>query len=110
MKLAHLFNTFKNDEFILLDEKKLEVLIDNILELNDGSAKSHMKLAKIAIKKGMSEMALEHSYLAVKLDPDLKSEVADIVKFAKKRIQQLSSERMEPKTFKINKSNVLRKN
>jgi hypothetical protein len=105
-----LFNTFKNDEFDLLDEKKLEGLIDDILELNDDSAQSHLKLAKIAIQKNMPEMALEHSYQAVRLDPDLKSEVTDIIKFAKKRIEQMSGGRMEPKTYEINKSNVLRKN
>jgi len=104
-----LFETFEKDEFVLLDEKKLEGLIDSILELNDGSAQSHLKLAKIAIEKGMPEMALEHSYQAVKKNRDLKPEVEGIVRFAKKRIQQLSDDRMEPKTFEINKNNVLRK-
>lgn len=104
-----LFDTLENNEFILLDEEKLTTLIDDILELNDGSAQSHLKLAKIAIEKGMPEMALEHSYHAVKLDPDLKAEVAGIVSFAKRKIQELGKMADGTKTFEINKNDILRK-
>lgn len=105
-----LFNTFKNDEFILFDEKKVKSLIDNILELNDGSAHSHLKLAKIASQKNMPEMALSHSYQAIKLDPDLKSEAKKIISLAKKEVKELGLNIDCDKTFKINKSNVLRRN
>ena len=108
-KSEELFDTFKNDDFILLDENKLKGLIDNILEMTDGSALSHLRLAKIAVQKGMPEMALEYCYKAVKLDPDLKSEVAGIVLFAKKKIQELGMMADGTKTFEINKGDVLRK-
>jgi len=109
-KSEELFNTFKNDEFILFDEKKVQVLIDDILELNDDSAQSHLKLAKIASRKNMPEMVLKHSYEAVKLDPDLESEIAGIVLLAKKEMKELGNNINSDKTFKINKSNVLRRN
>jgi len=105
-----LFNTFKNDDSILLDEKKLEGLIDNILELNNGSSQSHLKLAKIARHKNMPEMTLKHLYQAIKLDPDLESEVAEIILLAKKEIKALGNDTNSDKTFQINKSNVFRKN
>ena len=104
-----LFDALQNNEFVLLDEKKLESLIDNILELNEGSAQSHLRLAKIAIEKGMPEMAIEHSYNAVKIDPDLKNEVKSIVSFARKTLQELGKSEIGPKTFEIGKNDLPQK-
>ncbi|MGI6395559.1 MAG: hypothetical protein ACOX2F_12685 [bacterium] len=65
MRVSDLYKEFEKNDFLLLDESKLEKVIDNILELTDNSPLAHLKLAEIALEKEMPEMAMLHAGKAI---------------------------------------------
>jgi tetratricopeptide (TPR) repeat protein len=110
-KTNSLFNALERNDMLLLDESKLEQVIDNILELTDDSPLTHLKLAEIAIEKGMPEMAVQHAAEAIRKDPDLKIKVAEIVKKAQQKKREFNPDQEKDiKTYQINRNNIARKN
>lgn len=110
-KTNSLFNALEKNDMLLLDESKLENVIDNILELTENSPVTHLKLAQIALEKEMPEMAIQHAMEAVRKDSDMKNKVAEIVKKAEKQKYDLNTEiEHGPKTYNITRNNIARKN
>lgn len=110
-KTSSLFNELEKNEFLLLDETKLEAIIDNILQLTEDSPLTHLKIAELALEKEMPEMAIQHAIQAVKKDPDLKSRVAKIVKKADMKKNEFNVEQTKStKAYQITRDNVPRKN
>ncbi|HQN72249.1 MAG TPA: hypothetical protein PLB16_02425 [bacterium] len=112
-KTNSLFNALERNDMLLLDEAKLESVIDNILELTEDSPLTHLKLAELALEKEMPEMAIQHAMNAVRKDPDLKNKIAEILKKAENKKKEFNSEidnGSGPKTYRITKDNIARKN
>ncbi|HSW60941.1 MAG TPA: hypothetical protein VLJ60_09090 [bacterium] len=110
-KTSTLFDALERNDLLLLDESKLESVIDNILELTEDSPLTHLKLAEIALEKEMPEMAIQHAMEAVRKDPDLKSKVAEVVQKAERKKREFNPEQEHgPKTYHITKDNLAKKN
>ncbi len=110
-KTTSLFSALEKNDMLLLDESKLENVIDNILELTEDSPLTHLKLAEIALEKEMPEMAIQHAMEAVRKDPDLKSKVSEIVKKADKKKKEFNPEQTNDiRTYRITKDNIAKKN
>jgi tetratricopeptide (TPR) repeat protein len=110
-KTTSLFSALEKNDMLLLDESKLESVIDNILELTEDSPLTHLKLAEIALEKEMPEMAIQHAMEAVRKDPDLKSKVSEIVKKADRKKKEFNPEQTNDiRTYRITKDNIAKKN
>lgn len=110
-RTSSLFNALEKNDLLLLDEAKLEAVIDNILELTEDSPLTHLKLADLALEKEMPEMAIEHAMEAVRKDPDLKEKVSEIVRRAKNKKREFNPEQEKDiRTYHITRDNLAKKN